>query len=601
MIADAAARDAVRRRAFAAAGALVAIGVVATRFLARQRTFWEWDDFLFGRALHRFAPLEGVPQAPFYPGYVLLGRLARAIVPDDVAALTLVSAVCSCLAVFAVFGIAREIAGSRRTALAAAALFAFFPPVWFHAGIPLSDDAGLAAALGALWASLVARRRPGALSTAIVLFAAAVSIRPQDAVVAVPALVLALRRRGVLAAASAVALPILAYGVPVVWASQGVGNAVRLFRRQAAYVVSTDSVGGRTRSLGAAFGQYTGLWVRPKVALAVGVLAIAGIAVLFGSGRRKGLSLLAASFVPYGAAALLLLDPAVGGRYVLPVLPAVAILCSAAATAVERRLLFGVPLVAGTVVAAGIRLTAPAVGVLHTRPSPPVAAAEAIRARARGPFAVVYPIELRAHAESLFPDVPRFPAEETTATALSGSSVPVWRYGVSSFETEATVWPAFSPFWVVGRGRYLSVPFGPWTPLPAFGRGWYPEEADGNERFRWMGRDGEIVLPRCVPPARLFFSLIAPIPRLGGYPLVEARLNGRLVDRRMLTAERNEILLRFTEGLSPSSENLLALSTSRVMKPRGAGGADDRALGLQIRSWRWQAGPSGLSAASALP
>ncbi|HET7453711.1 MAG TPA: glycosyltransferase family 39 protein, partial [Thermoanaerobaculia bacterium] len=522
MSADAAGSDAWRRRAFAAAGALVAAGVVVTRFLARQKTFWEWDDFLFGRALHRFAPLEGLPQAPFYPGFILVGRLARAIVPDDVAALTLVSAISSCLAVLAVFGIAREIAGSTRTALAAAVLFAFFPAVWFHAGSPLSDDAGLAAALGALWASLVARRRPTILFGAIVLFAAAVSIRPQDAVIAVPALVLALRRRGALAATSAVVLPALAYGVPVVWASRGVGNAVRLFGRQAAYVVSTDSVGGRTRSLGAALGEYSGIWVRPKVALAVGLLAVAGIAVLFGSGRRRGLALLAASFVPYGAAALLLLDPAVGGRYVLPFLPAVAILCAAAATAIEQRFLFGIPLVAAAVVAAGVKLTAPAVGVLHTRPSPPVAAAESIRARVRGRFAVVYPVELHSHVESLFPDVPGFPAEETTAAALSASAVPVWRYGVSSFETETAVWPALSPFWVVGRGRYLSVAFGPWTPLPAFGRGWYPEEADGTERFRWMGRDGEIVLPPCAPPARLFFSLIAPIPGLGGYPLVEA-------------------------------------------------------------------------------
>ncbi|HET7451820.1 MAG TPA: hypothetical protein VFL12_03715, partial [Thermoanaerobaculia bacterium] len=68
--------------------------------------------------------------------------------------------------------------------------------------------------------------------------------------------------------------------------------------------------------------------------------------------------------------------------------------------------------------------------------------------------------------------------------------------------------------------------------------------------------------------------------------------------RRTLTAERNEILLRFAEGLSPSSENVLSLSTSRVMERKGA---DDRELGLQIRSWRWQAGPSGLSAASTLP
>ena len=593
--------EVLRQRAFAAAAALVAIGVVVTRFLARQKTFWEWDDFLFGRALHRFAPLEGLPQAPFYPGFIFLGRLARLFIRDDTAALTAVSAVCSSLAVLAVFGIAREISDSKRTALAAAALFAFFPAVWFHAGSPLSDDAGLAAALGALWASLVARRRPQALFGAIVLFAAAVSIRPQDAIVAVPALALALRRRRPLAAAAAAALPALAWGVPVVWASRGVENAVRLFWRQAAYVVSTDSIAGPTRSIATAFGGYTDIWARPRVAAAVSLLATAGIAVLFFSGRRKEFALLAVSFLPYAAIAIVVLDPTVAGRYALPYLPAVAILCAAAATAVERRVLFGVPLVVAAAVAAGIRVTGPAIRVLHTRPSPPVEAAEAIRAEARGPFAILYPLGLHPHAEALFPTASRFRAETTSRAALSTTPLPVWRYGVPAFESEIAAWPPLSAFWTVGRGRYLSVPFGRWKPDPEFGRGWYPEELDGVETFRWMGREAEIRLPPCTAPARLLFSVVAPLGQLGGFPVVEARLNGRPVDRRTLATGQSEILYRFTEGLSGSAENVLVLTTSRVVNPRRAGidAHDDRELGLRIRPLRWAAGPAARSAASA--
>ena len=112
---------------------LVVIGatvLVASRVAARQGSLWEWDEAVFLLALDHFAPQNQVPHPPFYPGYVALGRLARALLGNGILALTWLSVAASCLAVLFQGLVAHEVLGSRRTAIAGAALFAVFPAGW---------------------------------------------------------------------------------------------------------------------------------------------------------------------------------------------------------------------------------------------------------------------------------------------------------------------------------------------------------------------------------------------------------------------------------------------------------------------------------------
>ena len=212
--------------------------VVATRALAMQASIWEWDDVVFGVALSNFAPQAQVPQAPFYPGFVYLGRAAKLLLSDPVLSLTAVSAAASCLAVLLVFLYGLELLGRPREALSAALIFAFLPAVWFHAGVPLSDPAGLAAALAACWLALKARRKPRLLDVAAVAFGIAVSIRPQTALVALFPLGYSLvaaspkaRRRGVvLGIVSVLSL----YVAPILLAG-GLSGPARFFGYQSSY------------------------------------------------------------------------------------------------------------------------------------------------------------------------------------------------------------------------------------------------------------------------------------------------------------------------------------------------------------------------------
>lgn len=451
----------------------VALGllVLATRFLSRQKTFWEWDDFIFGLSLHVFAPQASVPQAPFYPGFVALGRLARLFSREDVAALTAVSAISSCLAALGVWGVARELGGSRREAVSSALLFSFFPAVWFHAGAPLSDDTGLAAALAALWAAVAARRRVKWLAAAAVLLGCAVSIRPQDAVVVIPALFLAAhaQRRILRTAALACATALLTYVLPIVLAAGGAGPAWSMFRRQAAYVVRTDSLAAPGRAVGLSLRRYgAGIWISHGLAAAVIALSLGGLVLLMLRGHTSVLAILAASFLPYAVLCVFFLDPAVAGRYSLPFLPLPALLSAIFLCWLERRLLprlLPLPTTA-FMLACGLAV-APAVWVLHTRASPPVEAAARLRQLAGGtPAVIALAPDLHVAASLLFPGARLIETNDPGDSRLSREPGPVWIFGLprSGRDWPAVSWPQLSAFTTVGRGRYLSVSYGRWHP-----------------------------------------------------------------------------------------------------------------------------------------
>ncbi|HET7451821.1 MAG TPA: glycosyltransferase family 39 protein [Thermoanaerobaculia bacterium] len=571
----------------------LAVLVAASRWLAMPRTFWEWDDYIFGLALHNFAPQAYVPQPPFFPAFIHAARLVRRVVGSDVAALTATSALASVAGAALMFVLVRELVGEARVALSAAALWAFFPASWFYAGTPISDTAGAAAAIAVLALSARALRRPGALLGAAAVFGLAVGIRPQTAVVVLPALgIAAVRNRRLLPAALGVAAFSIGlfWVLPVAAAAGGLRAVVAPIAAQGRYVLRVTSPLSAKPALAFVFRRWAvDPWVSPLCAAAVWLAATAGVTLLARRRERRVLAMLGVGAALYAIAAVLFLDLAATGRYVLPCLPFAAAAVAVALASAEDRA--GIPkgTLTAAFVAAFVFLTGPAVLVMHRRPSPPVEAAERIRSAAGGrTFAIVYPAELYVPAALLLPRAARHEAGKTSAAALAASPVPVWRYGVSAFPTEEAAWPRLRPFSTLGMGRYLEVPFGPWTPGPDFGSGWFGEERDRDERFRWMGRRGEVLLPACAPPARLELSVLAPLSELGGPPTIEVIVNGAVVDRRTLVAPRTE--LAYTLAAKKDAPNRLVLTTDRVFNPKREGrSADDRDLGLEVRNLRWEA------------
>jgi hypothetical protein len=581
--------------------ALVVIGtaaLVASRVVARQASLWEWDDVVFLLALDQFAPQNQVPHPPFYPGYVALGRLARPLLGNGILALTWLSVAASCLAVLFHWLVAHEVLGSRRAAVASAALFAFFPAVWLHAGVPLSDPVGLAAGLAALWLALRGHERPGLLVPAALALGAAVSIRPQAALSAATGIIVAvwraparLRIRVALAAAGAV---LVFYAAPLV-AVGGLRPVWHWTRYQAGFVLATDSLAAHGWSvLTVARHYWVDIWGSPGLAVAVGLATLVGVVVLARreTGLRLGLAL--GLFLPYALLCWGFLDPATAGRYALPYLSLVAMLLAAGLGAVEHRLVpHGWPVATAALVVAMAVVTWPAIRIVHSRPSPPVQAATMIRDEAgRAPFRLAFHPKLVMHAAVLFPDVPRVPARTAEALcSLPLDGLPTWSYGTEAPGTSTVAWPDDPVLRRVSRGRYLGVAIGRVEPCVTFGTGFYrlerePDGKGGTRPFRWMAESGVLVLPPASVPLELKLDIGVPLTAFSTLPRLSASLNGRPLGDRTATAPRlQERLVLDPAWLHPDAPNVLRLATSATVVPADrAGGTDRRRLGLRL--WR---------------
>src|SRR5262245_17528259 len=138
----------------ALAAGLVLVGIVS-RAVAIPASSWEWDDFLFARALHPFDILEHSPPPPGFPLFVMLGRAAYAAVGDEQRAYAVVAFVFAALLMPSLFYLYREIFDDPPAALAAALIGGFAPSVWIHGVEPRSD--GPALTLGIIGLTLVIR------------------------------------------------------------------------------------------------------------------------------------------------------------------------------------------------------------------------------------------------------------------------------------------------------------------------------------------------------------------------------------------------------------------------------------------------------------
>src|SRR5436190_15277229 len=107
------------------------------------------DSINFALGVRQFDVAHHQPHPPGYPVYIALAKVVHAVVPDDARALGLVSVVAGGLGVLAMavlFLRLERLSGSMAW-LPATALAMSSPLYWFTAVRPLSDMAGLAAAL----------------------------------------------------------------------------------------------------------------------------------------------------------------------------------------------------------------------------------------------------------------------------------------------------------------------------------------------------------------------------------------------------------------------------------------------------------------------
>jgi hypothetical protein len=589
-------------------GVLWALGLgtailVGTRVAARQLTPWEWDDLVFSLALDTFAPQSQVPHPPFYPGFVLLGRLMRLLVGDAHAALTWVSVLASILAPGFLFLVARELGLTRGQSALAGWLLAFFPAVWLHAGVPLSDPAGLAAGLGTLWLALRGRRSFRLALVAASVFGVAFAIRPQATLPAAVGLVLAAWpggwRRRLVVGGAAIASVGVCYLLPIVLAAGDVTPVWRWTRYQTTFVLEQDSLAAHHWAVGAmARRAFVDIWASPVLAVIVLGVAALGVVGLRRQLGKPGTWVVIAIFLPTAVLTWTLLDPATAGRYALPYLPLVALLVAVGGGLVDRALQLGRwPVTSMLLTATMAAVVAPSVWLVHRQASPPVAAADAIRAEAGGaPARVVFLSALRMHAHAFFAGAELVSVRKPEDLCSIPLGVGTWAYGLTVPDGQVASWPDLPALRRVGRGRYLRVPWGPMREACIrFGTGFFPEErtSDGNT-FRWMGERGTVSVQPARADLRLEIEAVLPAWAPDQPPQVSFSLNGSTLETMRVEGR----LLRHTAvipaaRLHQDRANELEITTSRTTVPaEGGSSLDRRRLGLQVRTLSVRLAPS---------
>jgi hypothetical protein len=382
---------------------LLAIVVAASRWPAMSRTLWDWDEALFALALRDYDVTAHHPHPPGFPLFIAFAKLVAALTSlDAFHALQCVTVVASLFVFPAMFLLARELELPPFGAMAAAALLAFFPNVWFFGGTALSDVPSLVLALVAAALLLRGRRSDAALLTGALVLGIAAGFRPQNLIIGFVPFVLALRARwrtALIGAAIIATIVACSYGTAASLSGGWSAYRAALVRHER-YIREIDSFLSPTRPglIQVADDFFLRPFRAPLLNVAISLLALVGFIECMR--RRVWLPLLI--FGPFLLFAWLYLDFNSSSRFAIGYMPLFALL---AAYGIPSRARF---VTLGALLLAMIVWTAPALRVAHTTISPPVAAMSAIRATVDRTGKVIYVDEpLSAHAALLLPEYDR--------------------------------------------------------------------------------------------------------------------------------------------------------------------------------------------------
>jgi hypothetical protein len=224
---------------------LLACAVAISRFAFRSRYLYDLDSVNFALGVGRFDPRAHQPHPPGYFLYVCLGRLFTYVVHDANLALVLISIVAGTASVILIYLLALDWFGQRAAGFAGL-LFLFSPLSWFHGTVALTYavEAFFSALLGYLCWRIDRGERNVILPTAVLLGISA-GVRPSSLLFLGPLFLFSLRHvpaKRKLLGGAALALTLIAWFLPMIWASGGLnayfGALVSLWR----LVPSRDTV-----------------------------------------------------------------------------------------------------------------------------------------------------------------------------------------------------------------------------------------------------------------------------------------------------------------------------------------------------------------------
>jgi hypothetical protein len=541
---------------------VLSVAAALSRFVALARSPWDPDELLFMSALRHYDVAAHHPHPPGFPLFIAAGKLLTLLGVDPFHALQALNVTAGMLLVPAMFALCRALRMTEQTSLAAAALLAFAPNVWFYGGTALSDVPSMLLVVAAVALLL----RGNTLAGAIMLGVAG-GFRPQSLVIgAAPFLARVRRVREVL-----VTSVIVAAGYVAAIALTGWRAYAEALSKHQQYITAVDSFRSPSRlPLWELFDDFF-IWPyrAPAINVAITVLVlISGVLALLR--RRPHVLMALASFGPFCLFAWLFLDRHSVSRFSIGYAPLVALMAADGLAVIARRFqLLG----AAAIVTMMILWTWPALTEVRTTISPPMQAMNA----ARGAPILYADAHMKPFAEYFVPAVREDPATTLASGALRVSE----GAGARTFARPR------ARLWNLARRRYFEVSVSPANPI-VFGAGWYPAESDGGEEWRWMGRRAVAQLPPLRGSGRLTIVFYAPIDALPAPPNVTLSLSGRVLDRIAVAHEEIER----TYDVSAGAANVFVIETDRVVNPAAQHlSADGRELGLRVKALRLEALP----------
>jgi hypothetical protein len=318
-------------------------GALALAFIGLHLPFLpasleDLDSINFALGIRDFDVARHQPHPPGYPIFILAAKAVHAVVPSEARALSLIGIGAGGLAALALARLFRALETAQPVEdagpLLATLLTLTSPLFWMTAARPLSDVAGLAAALGAQALTVTARTRRG-LIAASACAALGAGIRSQVAWLTLPLLLFGIvrrppeeRRRAAGGVALAYVAGALAWAVPLVELTGGPTAYSRVVFNQGAEDLSGVVMLWTTptvRQLASAFqAAFVAPWGLVPIAVVVLPFALVGLAGM-ARGARPALTTLAVAFGPYLAFDLLFQETATT-RYALPLVVPVAYL-----------------------------------------------------------------------------------------------------------------------------------------------------------------------------------------------------------------------------------------------------------------------------------
>lgn len=383
----------------------VLIALAVAFFLAHvfilPTTLADLDAINFAMGVRDFDVAKHQPHPPGYPVFIAMAKVSTAVVgalgieAPRVRGLAVLSALSGALLIPLLFFLHRALSRDAAAAVWVAIAGVCSPLIWFNAFRPLSDVAGLAAALAAQVLLVVVILGPSGERTSRLLVSGAfvaglaIGIRSQAFALTLPLLAVALLLprvdvtwRARVAAIAAFGLAVALWGVPLLVTNGGVDGYLAALGNQAGEDFSGVVMLWTMRTARVAIDAiaYSFLWPWGTIVAGWIVVAVAlagAIRMMYRAPAALGVLILA--FAPY-AAFHLLFHETVTTRYAIPLVVPVVVLAIYALN-VDRRVLH---VGAAALVVWSLLVTAPDAISYATSPSPSARAEHDAVARTEG-------------------------------------------------------------------------------------------------------------------------------------------------------------------------------------------------------------------------